>query len=304
MLGSPYHVTPIDLSDIGNLPLKEVLPDPATWLPAYLQFGRPLLTMPKGPELFVTILFGLGSLATLCYGIYLIKKSKSLWPLWLMLGGILCTFYEFFDSQTLHFMYPQVGDWTALVVWGFSIPVFLVLIYPFYVTFLVLFNFHQMEMGKLTVKRLWLIYAISFVGAMCFEPLAIHNGLWYYYGPNQPFAPMDFPIIWWFANPAMIILVGPIVHFIWNKVLNRRFGWVMIPMVPFFLFALHNSIALPLTFTINSTLSLLATNLGQLGAIALSFGTVAVGALFTDKYRVKDKEEVKVAVNASNSQMG
>jgi hypothetical protein len=289
MIFSPYSDNIVDISDLnklGEMKLKDVLPDSNTWIPAYLQFGKPVLHMPKGPEMFVTILFGIGSLAVLCYAIYLWRKTKQSWPLWLFVGGIPCTFYEFFDSQTLHFMYPQVNDIHVATIWGFSIPLFLVLIYPFYVSFLVILGFSFCEFRKMSGKVLWIIYGCAFLGAMCFEPPALHYGLWYYQGQNQPFKIFDFPYFWFICNPAMIVCVGPTVHYIWNTLLKRRHIWSVLFMIPYWLFAYHLAMTVPEMFAINTCPGTTMTNIMAVFSSLLGLGTVYVLGVFEDHINV------------------
>lgn len=62
-----------------------------------LMFTKPLVQMPQTTQLVAIVIFGLGALATLFYAIYVARKTKVGYPIWVILGTLAATPYETFD---------------------------------------------------------------------------------------------------------------------------------------------------------------------------------------------------------------
>lgn len=285
MAWEPYVETPIDPEALGDMTMAEVFPDPNTWLPAYLNFGKPYVEMPQTGQTVCLVLFGLGTLATIIYAITLLRKTTkrsgglaSAWPIFMMIAGFIAVVYETYDCTTLHCLYPQYGGLHAFTFWGETIPVYLILIYPFYVSALMLFVFDWIERGKATKKVFWIIALFAFSGAFAFEPIALHFGMWYYWGPNQPFKILGFPFYWFFVNPAMIAAVGPCAHFIWNDLMKRKHSWALMIIVPFLLFGIHLALNGPTQIALNTTLNTTYTNIAGFASCLLSVGVILIAA--------------------------
>lgn len=285
MAWEPYVSEPIDVESMGDMTIAEVFPDPGTWLPAYLQFGKPLCEMPATGQNVCLVLFGIGTLATIIYALMVLKRTRarggglaSWWPLFVLIGAFISVSYECFDCSTLHCLYPQDGGIYIIEMWGMKLPLYLGFIYPFYVSALIIFVFDWIERGKVSSRVFWIIFLFAFSGAFAFEPIALKAGMWYYWGVNQPFKILGFPFYWFFINPAMIAAVGPCLHFIWNDLLKRKHAWALMFLLPFVLTGIHIAIASPIQFAINSTLNMVIVNGAAVLSCVVAIGTVYVAA--------------------------
>lgn len=279
-----------DPSQLGDMTIAEVFPDPNTWLPAYLQFGKPLTTMSDQSEMIATVLFGCLFIVVIIYTIIHLNMNlkrgggKKNWaPLFILLGSLLALPYECWDCVTLHCLYPQVGTINIMNIWGMTCPLFLGFIYPCYVSFAINMMFDWIERGVFTGKIYWIFAICNIVGAFLFEPLALYFGWWNYWGYNAPFRIFDFPFIWFITNPAMITVVGPFVHDMWCRTFDRKHDWLLLFAAPMSVWGIHIVLLAPTQWAINTTLNMTIVNTCGVISCALSVLVLIWGHQLTVK---------------------
>lgn len=243
-----------------------------------LMFIKPVVEMPQTGQLVATIVFALLALATLVYVLKTAKKNNSSFPIWIYVGSVCAIPFETFDLTLGHCLYPQLGQWTALEILGIKLPLFLVFIYPVYITGMMTFVFDRMNQGTMTLDVWWKTAAVGIISAAAFEPPALYFGLWLYFGDNEPFRIFGLPFWWAFANPVAIITMGLLCFHFWNTLLKRKYTPLVVLTLPITLFAVHTGVSWPVYLAINTTPDTTITNLAALITAAMSLFVFWLGS--------------------------
>jgi hypothetical protein len=238
----------------------------------------PVLEMPQRAQAITIAVFAALTILALAYAIQVSRRAKQGYPLYLFLGAALSVPYECFAAALVHVVYPQQGQWTMIEVLGRPIPVFTWLSYMFYISPLLIFAFEKLDRGELTPKLWWTAYFVSLPLAFIYEVPFLHFGLWQYYGDNQPFMLLGYPVWWAFVSPATFLCMALLNYLIWTRVLRRRHSFVLILLVPLSLFAIHFALSAPLAAAMNTSLNPVLTNLCMLFSIGLALLATWIGA--------------------------
>ncbi|MBT8340000.1 MAG: hypothetical protein HKP58_10410 [Desulfatitalea sp.] len=238
---------------------------------------RPVLAMPQTAQTVAIILFAAIVAVIVGYVIRFSMKNKVSYPIWMIIAIFLATPYETHTALLGHFVYPQEGQISVFSLYGIPMPLYLVLIYVVYVAPFMLFIFNSMEKGTMTPSLWWKMFFISVPCAFMFEPLAIHFGLWNYWGANQPMKILGFPLWWAFVNPTGLMIMTLTVYLIWRDVLHRQKAYTFCLLIPLGLFAFLGCISAPAHITLHSYTSKTATIVGSLLSMAMSVFAIWIG---------------------------
>lgn len=234
----------------------------------------PVFGISSGGALASFLLFGGAALVALIYCIVVARRVRAPWPLAAFGGSALLVTYEPFNNFLAHCAYPTGPHAHDMLTWfGQHVPWTTWLIYMFYFSFAVPLLVQKLDRG-VTMRGFFGFYACAVVICAAFEPIFANvHGLrwWYYYGDNQALAFTGMPMFWWFANAMVVVGTGVAVYLLKRHVFTRPAQqWLIVPLSPLLLFALHGSASAPVFTAIHSTNSVAISTLATLLTIAIS----------------------------------
>lgn len=207
--------------------------------------------MPQTAELIFTI-FGAVPLAVLfAIAIRHIVIGRGPLLLFCMVGGAFaCLFEPFVDVMGLVYL-PAEGAITTFTLLGRTMPLFVPLMYPWYVGGLGYLASRRFEQG-VTVRGVFRLWGIFILVNYALELPGLLTHVYTYYG-KQPFNLWGHPLWWGGANAFTALVSGALVYGI------KRFlgeGWKLAGVVPvmFFCEGLSNAGAgWPMYATLNDS---------------------------------------------------
>lgn len=228
--------------------------------------------MPTGTQTALTVISGLIAVAVLWYAIALSKRRGDLLAVYIFLGSGLAVFYEPLGDMLAQVYYPERGQWTWITAFGHGIPVFIGLLYFWYMSLGALWLLGKSRTG-VTATQWWTAWTGYLLFAIVLEMVAA-KGLatdkgapWVYYG-DQPFMILKVPFFTpWTYGPSLdtAVAVGAITA---ARLLPRGRQWLVLPAVPLFMLAGHLMSAFPSVLALHSTHSTVLSHLGALGTAA------------------------------------
>ena len=239
--------------------------------------------MPGGAQTVLTIATGLIAVAVLYYAITLSRRRGDLLAVYIFIGSGLAVFYEPLGDMLAQVYYPERGQWTWITAFGHGIPVFIGLLYFWYMSLGALWLLGKSRTG-VSAKQWWTSWTGYLLFAVVLE-MAAAKGLasdtgapWVYYG-DQPFMILDVPFFTpWTYGPSIdtAVAVGAITA---ARLLPRGRQWLVLPMVPLFMLAGHLMSAFPSVLALHSTDNVVLSHLGALGTAAAALLISYLGSL-------------------------
>lgn len=238
----------------------------------------PVAQMPQAFQWISIVLWGAGAAVLLGYGLILWKNQKTLYAIYTLVGSMLAIPYEALNNILGRCLHPQVGQITAVTVFGQPIPVWTMLAYAGYFAIPVVLLIELMiARGKLSTKAWWITFFAAVVGACAVEVVFVNLGVWTYYGDNQPVKLLGTVPIWWgFVNASSILTVTALVYGLKTLILTPKIEWLLVPLFPLIVFAAHGAPSLVAWFAISSSDSLLVTNGGAVVSTLLALVLVGL----------------------------
>jgi hypothetical protein len=194
------------------------------------------------------------------------KRQHQLLPLYLFSAGALGVVLEPYTNVLGLAAYPEMGQATWFHSLGRDIPVYVGLIYLFYWApmWIILTAWFEAGMARRTY---WLMCTSLVVGALAVDVIAIHFGLWRFYG-EQPLRIGGMPIWWAFANSHALVASAVILSML-LKVLPRNRRFLLVGLMPMIMVAVHTGGSVAATSTVGSTDHRTTTLIGTSVAIVL-----------------------------------
>jgi len=225
--------------------------------------------MPSGAQTVLIILTGLGALAIWRYAIRESRRRRDLVPVFIVIGAGLSIFYEPLGDEISKVYYTERGQETWISAFGRDIPVFIGLLYFWYMSVGALWLLRASRRG-VTARRWWTTWAGFLAFALTLEMVvaglvADDSGApWIYYG-DQAFMVLDVPFFtpWTYVSINVAIATGVVALV---RVLPRRQHWLLVPCVPMFMLAGHAMTAFPSALAMHSTDDDVLLHLGGGGA--------------------------------------
>jgi hypothetical protein len=173
--------------------------------------GANALDTPVPPvgQLIATIFSCLLAVAAISYVVVLFRRERIVWPVFVLLSGVLTSLMEpFFDLMYgLHFY--REGQWNLYTTFGSAQPVWVPICYSaFYGSFAIIVA--RTIARAPTMRTVWRMYASCVAMAVVAEMIFVSVLGVYGYQDSQPFVVFGYPIFLAFTN-AMSALVGGIV---------------------------------------------------------------------------------------------
>ena len=218
--------------------------------------------------------FGLAFVVAVVYAGREAFFERRLWPVFLLLAACVAVVYEPIVNVLGLCTYPEIGQLTWIDALGRRIPVYIGLVYVVYWSAPVLWLMNRIRAG-INSRQWWAIYALFTIVVTLFELIPLQRGWWSYYGVQQPLLVAKFPAWWWVVNSAAIFGLATVFSLLRDRMLaNGRTAWVIIPLLPMVLLAVHGGPGIPVFLSVGTTTDPLITNVAALVSIALALISV------------------------------
>jgi hypothetical protein len=225
-------------------------------------------------QLVAGVIFAVALAAALVYAARVARQERAPYPLYVMLCAGLVAFGEPFVDVLGHCAFPEQGATPWIHAFDRVVGIYMAPVYFFYFGTFFLVTMRKIAAG-VTTKGWWRWYGGMVALALAFEPIPINIGWWTYYGDNQPLMFFGLPIWWAFANTGGALVAGAILHMLLSRrILTGAGTLAIIPLAPVIFMGAHTMMAFPLYVALNSSDSLVVTNLAQLATIAVSLAGV------------------------------
>jgi len=235
--------------------------------------------MPAAAQVGLTIATGCIAVAVFAYAVVDSRRRRDLIPVYLVLGSGLAVFYEPLGDLLAKVYYPERGQWTWITTFGHGIPMFIGLLYFWYMSLGALWLLRKSAVG-VTAKQWWTAWGGYLVFAIALEMVAakglssVTGAPWIYYG-HQAFMIANVPFFTPFTYGPSIDTGVALGMLLVMRFLPRRQYWLLLPLVPMTMLAGHLMTAWPSVVTMQSTDNTLLHHLGALGtgafAVLLSY---------------------------------
>jgi hypothetical protein len=165
------------------------------------------LVMPDLPEY---VFLALGAAGCLYYGARGVKEliqNKDPLLLFLLLGGFFGEMLEPICNVLGQAYHPEIGQTVGFNTLGRDIPLWLMLVYPWYFAGFAYQLISWDRAGELTRARYWKLFGFAAVFCFGIEVWPVQTVLWDYYGP-QPLTFFGMPLMWYVVNPMSVVAAG------------------------------------------------------------------------------------------------
>jgi hypothetical protein len=241
---------------------------------------RPIFTISDTTYLVACLVFGALAVVALAYCVTIAVRERKLYPLFIWLGGAMTVVYEPLTDVLGGFTFPEFSQHAWVAVFGRRLPVYMGLVYCFYVAVASLWIVRRIERDGMTWQRWMTWWAASVPVAFAFELIPVNTKLWVYWGDAQPLALWNLPIWWCFANTAAVSTSAAFLYLVRKYVLGDRHNWVLMPLLPLGVIAVHMAVTFPAIAGISSSTDIRITTLGAIGTIVLSGAAMLLFGMF------------------------
>jgi hypothetical protein len=229
--------------------------------------------MPSGAQTIFIVGSAVGFVLIWSYAIRESLRRRDWIPVLVVAGCGLAIFYEPLGDQMAHVYYTERGQISWIHAFGRHIPVFIGLLYFWYMSAGAMWLLRRMKHG-VTARQWWTAWAGFLAFALSLEMLSAKGfsypdgAPWIYYG-HQAFMVLGVPIFtpWSYISIDIPIALGACAAAQW---LPRRMHWLVLPGTTMLMVAGHAMTALPSAVANNSTNSTLLLDLGALGTAAFA----------------------------------
>ncbi len=206
--------------------------------------------MPQGPQWTLTIVSALLWLLAAWFVRSECRRRGDLVPLYAFIGGGLAILYEPLGDTLASVLYPVHGQMVWTNLFGRPIPVFIGLLYFWYMSVPAIYFLRRVEQG-LTVAGLWRMYLLSFVLAFAIECYGVNVGAWVYYG-DHAYRLLGVPVWCPVTYSGFLCSIAIGLHSMATH-LERRHQWLIILGLPACMMGGHLAMSLPAAAAMFST---------------------------------------------------
>jgi hypothetical protein len=237
----------------------------------------PVWHLDAGDQHASGLILGIGAVIGAVYVLRVARQERKVYPLYLLVGGVLTVFIEPFVDVLGHCAWPSLHMTQYVKTFGVSIPLEQAPTYVLYFAPAIVFLMRRLERG-ISMKTWWIYYAVGVGAALLFELEPVHRGWWRYYGANQPFDLWGLPLWWAWVNVSSTLLAGATFWVIVRKrLIEPRFQIAFVPLVTVVVTAFHTLAAMPVYTAINSSPHVAVTDLAALLTVGIAVLSVYVG---------------------------
>jgi hypothetical protein len=200
----------------------------------------------------MTIIMVLCTLGTFYYAFKLARAQKNPYPYFIALGAGLAAFYEPLGDLLAHVTYAEVDQINYTTTLGFRIPLWCLFSYFCFFGFPVLMVSNLIDQG-ISVKRWMLFFFLSVASAWLFEVPIINSGATEYFGANQPYKILNYPVWMGFVNACTMFCCATAVHYLKKSAFIMSWPAIFLPLMPMLVAGANVGAALPLGSAINAS---------------------------------------------------
>ncbi|MEQ8515056.1 MAG: hypothetical protein RIC38_05570 [Chromatocurvus sp.] len=237
--------------------------------------------MPATPQLILTVICFLVWILAAWFVRSECRRRGDRLPLYAFIGAGLVIIYEPLGDVLANVLYPVNGQWTWIDLMGRPIPVFIGLLYFWYMSVPGLYFLKRQEEG-LTKRELWMLYARSLALATAIELYGVNVDSWIYYG-DHAYRVFGVPLWCPITYSGFLVSISAGLYLMATR-LPRSHQWLVIFGLPAFMAGGHMVCALPASAALLTTNNPIWIWTGATASIGLSFLSLYVlgNALCTD----------------------
>ncbi len=223
--------------------------------------------MPAGPQNLLIGLSLLIALLAMWFVVVEVKRRNDLVPVYAFIGAGLAIVYEPLGDMLVCALYPLHGQIGWIDVFGRLIPMFIGVLYFWYMSVPGLYFLRKLDTG-LTRSTFWRDYWILVALCVGIEVYGVSQAAWVYYGTHAYVVwgvPLWAPFT--YAGFTLTICIG--LHLMSTQ-LARKHQWLIIPGLPLFMWGGHLAITMPASTAVFTTTDPLWLWVGATITMALS----------------------------------
>ncbi|PHR62229.1 MAG: hypothetical protein COA43_00900 [Robiginitomaculum sp.] len=167
------------------------------------------LAAPELVALLFTVWAAAFGIAVFPWAIYRWLKKKDDIPLWMCVGGLLCSIIEPMLDHIGHLWYPTNLPGPAFTGFELNIPWLIPPCYVFFISMTGYWAYTRMKDG-LDIKGLFLVWLLISMTDLILEMPGTAMGAYTYYG-DASFKIFGFPIAWGWLNGTSMLAVGALL---------------------------------------------------------------------------------------------
>ena len=225
--------------------------------------------MPAAPQALLIALSLVVFALSLWFVIKETRRRGDLVPVYAMLGGGLAVIYEPLGDTLASVYYPEHGQLGWIDLFGRQIPLFIGVLYFWYMSVPALYFLKRLEQG-ITQAQLWRMFAFTLAIAIGIELFGVNVDAWIYYGPH-PYVVFGVPLWCPITYSAFLLTITIGLQSMVSHV-DPRHHWLIVFTLPMSMCGGHLAASLPAAAAMFSTDEPLWIWLGGTASIALSFG--------------------------------
>ncbi len=204
------------------------------------------------------------------------RRTRSLLPLFCLIGGAASSFMEPIYDVVGNVWYPEHGQTPIFRAFNYSIPLWMLPAYTWYIVGQGYWMYKKFQQG-MRPGQLWRFYFLFWLSNLVLEVPALALGIYVYYGP-QPFKVFGFPLWMAMTNSLMPILLGAAFYSLRNIFSGVR-AWLAVPIVPMGVGAAQIMAGWPTWLALNSGEGPLVTHAAATLSLGLSVTIVYIVSL-------------------------
>jgi hypothetical protein len=199
------------------------------------------------------------------------ERDEARIALLILVGGGLSILAEpFFDRQGM-IWHAEVGQWTAITMFGHSVPLWMAPVYYWFIGGQTIYVLRRLQAGA-TARQLWKLYVVFCVMDTLLElPILYAGGVYTYFG-DQPLWDADvFPLPGWYIfTNGLLPLTGAAAVLLLQSLGDRRYLLLIPAAIPMSIFAVYAASAWPIWAALNADASTAVAYLAAAATIALA----------------------------------
>lgn len=234
-----------------------------------------------------TVISGLPAVILLVVAIRAIVKRRNFTLLLFLVGGGLATFIEPILDYLNGLWWPLYGNWTAFTILGVNLPLFVPLVYPWYLGGEAYIAYRLFKRG-ITWGKLWAVYGTLIVVNGAQETIGLHPlGIHKYFGP-QPFNFWGLPL-WTMACNAVAPLFAGALFYVFQRRLTGVRTFASLGLFPFAFLGSYAAAGWPVWIALNSDWPMWAAVLCGFATLALAYVMLMLIAEMTGTGDLRDQ---------------
>jgi hypothetical protein len=238
--------------------------------------------MPQGAQTALIIASGLICAAVWVYAIAESRRRRDLIPVLIVAGCGLAIFYEPLGDMMAKVYYTERGQDVWIHSFGRNIPVFIGILYFWYMSLGALWLLRQSRRG-VTLRQWWARWVGYLVFATALEMFSAkvlgnaQGAPWIYYG-KQAFMVLQVPLFtpWTYVSIPTMVAIGTVAM---ARFVPKRLQLLILPGAVMCMVAGHAMTAFPSALANNSTNSTLLLDLGAIGSAIFALTLAYVGSI-------------------------